>query len=81
MDISAFSFVDAAKRASALMPSKEEGGGAMVSLTYLGSERVVPIGWQEGSRRMRNWLSLCSALGQPASSFTEVRCAIVPRIS
>jgi len=42
MDISAFSFVDAARRASALMPSKEEGGGAMVSLTYLGSERVVP---------------------------------------
>jgi len=26
MDISAFSFVDAAKRASALMPSREEGG-------------------------------------------------------
>ena len=42
MDISAFSFVDAAKRASAIMPSKEDGGGAMVSLTYLGSERVVP---------------------------------------
>ena len=42
MDVSAFSFVDAAKRASALMPSKEEGGGAMVSMTYLGSERVVP---------------------------------------
>ena len=42
MDISAYSFVDAARRASALMPSKEEGGGAMVSMTYLGSERVVP---------------------------------------
>ncbi|MGY6627217.1 MAG: enoyl-ACP reductase FabI [Oceanicaulis sp.] len=42
MDISAFSFVDAAKRASALMPSREEGGGAMVTLTYLGAERVVP---------------------------------------
>ena len=42
MDVSAFSFVDAAKRASELMPSKEEGGGAMVSMTYLGSERVVP---------------------------------------
>ncbi|MGP1275028.1 MAG: enoyl-ACP reductase FabI [Caulobacterales bacterium] len=38
MDVSAFSFVDAAKRASALMPD----GGAMVSMTYLGSERVVP---------------------------------------
>jgi len=42
MDVSAFSFVDAAKRASALMPSREEGGGAMISMTYLGSERVVP---------------------------------------
>lgn len=42
MDISAFSFVDAAKRASALMPSREEGGGSMISMTYLGSERVVP---------------------------------------
>ena len=38
MDISAFSFVDAGKRASHLMPN----GGAMVTLTYLGSERVVP---------------------------------------
>ena len=42
MDISAYSFVDAARRASELMPSKEEGGGAMVSMTYLGAERVVP---------------------------------------
>jgi len=42
MDVSAFSFVDAAKRASALMPPREEGGGAMISMTYLGSERVVP---------------------------------------
>ena len=38
MDVSAFSFVDAARRASRMMPS----GGAMVTLTYLGSERVVP---------------------------------------
>lgn len=42
MDVSAYSFVDAAKRASAIMPSREEGGGAMISMTYLGSERVVP---------------------------------------
>ena len=42
MDISAYSFVDAARRASELMPSKEDGGGAMVSMTYLGAERVVP---------------------------------------
>ncbi|MGE0829306.1 MAG: enoyl-ACP reductase [Hyphomonadaceae bacterium] len=38
MDISAYSFVDAARRAAALMPD----GGAMISLTYQGSERVVP---------------------------------------
>lgn len=38
MDVSAFSFVDAARRASGMMPA----GGAMVTLTYLGSERVVP---------------------------------------
>jgi len=38
MDVSAFSFVDAARRASELMTR----GGSMVTLTYLGSERVVP---------------------------------------
>ena len=38
MEISDFSFVDACKRASHLMPN----GGSMVTLTYLGSERVVP---------------------------------------
>ena len=38
MNISVFSFVDAAKRASRLMPN----GGAMVTMTYLGSERVIP---------------------------------------
>lgn len=38
LEISAFSFVDAGKRASHLMPD----GGSMVTLTYLGSERVVP---------------------------------------
>ncbi|MGE0045286.1 MAG: enoyl-ACP reductase [Hyphomonadaceae bacterium] len=38
MDVSAYSFVDAARRASALMPN----GGAMITLTYQGSERVVP---------------------------------------
>lgn len=38
MDISVFSFVDAARRASELMPD----GGAMVTMTYLGAERVVP---------------------------------------
>jgi enoyl-[acyl-carrier protein] reductase I len=38
MDISVFSFVDAARRASALMPN----GGSLVTLTFLGSERTFP---------------------------------------
>ena len=38
LDISAYSFVDAARRASHIM----NDGGSMVTLTYLGSERVVP---------------------------------------
>ena len=38
MDISAYSFVDASRRAAKLMPS----GGSLITLTYLGSERVIP---------------------------------------
>ena len=38
MDVSAFSFVDSANRASKLM----KAGGSMITLTYLGSERTVP---------------------------------------
>jgi enoyl-[acyl-carrier protein] reductase I len=38
MDISAFSFVDAARRAAPMMSD----GGSLVTLTYLGSERVIP---------------------------------------
>ncbi len=38
MDISVFSFIDAARRASEIMPD----GGAMVTMTYLGAERTVP---------------------------------------
>lgn len=38
LDISAFSFVDAARRSAALMPD----GGSMITLTYLGAERVIP---------------------------------------
>lgn len=38
LDVSAFSFVDSANRASKLM----NAGGAMITLTYLGSERVIP---------------------------------------
>ena len=42
MDISVYSFIDCARRASEIMPSREEGGGAMICLTYLGAERTVP---------------------------------------
>ena len=38
MEISAWSFVDASRRAAALMPQ----GGSLITLTYLGSERVIP---------------------------------------
>jgi enoyl-[acyl-carrier protein] reductase I len=38
MNISAYSFVDSARRASELMTD----GGSMVTMTYLGSERVIP---------------------------------------
>ncbi len=38
LDISAYSFVDAGRRASAIM----NDDGAMITLTYLGSERVIP---------------------------------------
>ena len=38
MEISAFSFVDCARRSAALMP----GGGSIVTLTYMGSERAIP---------------------------------------
>ncbi|MBI1260151.1 MAG: enoyl-ACP reductase FabI [Rhizobiales bacterium] len=38
MDISCFSFTDVARRASAMMPN----GGALVTLTYEGAQRVMP---------------------------------------
>jgi enoyl-[acyl-carrier protein] reductase I len=38
MNISVFSFVDAARRAAPMM----KPGGAMVTMTYLGAERVIP---------------------------------------
>jgi enoyl-[acyl-carrier protein] reductase I len=38
MDISCFSFVDVTRRASALMPN----GGAAITLSFLGAERVMP---------------------------------------
>jgi enoyl-[acyl-carrier protein] reductase I len=39
LNISAFSFVDCARRAAALMP---EPGGSILTLTYMGSERAIP---------------------------------------
>jgi enoyl-[acyl-carrier protein] reductase I len=38
LDISCYSFVDASRRAAALMPN----GGSILTLTYLGSERAIP---------------------------------------
>lgn len=38
MNVSAFSFVDCSRRAAELMPN----GGSLVTMTYLGSERVIP---------------------------------------
>jgi enoyl-[acyl-carrier protein] reductase I len=38
MNISAFSFVDCARRASAMMSE----GGSIITLTYMGSERAIP---------------------------------------
>ena len=38
MDISVFSFIDASRRASEIMPD----GGAILNMTYLGAERTVP---------------------------------------
>ena len=42
MNISAYSMVAVTKRAAAMMPSKEEGGGSILTLTYYGAEKVVP---------------------------------------
>jgi len=39
LNISAFSFVDCARRAAAMMP---EAGGSILTLTYMGSERAIP---------------------------------------
>jgi enoyl-[acyl-carrier protein] reductase I len=38
LDISCYSFIDAAGRAARLMPN----GGSIITLTYLGSERAIP---------------------------------------
>lgn len=41
-DISSYSLTALTRRAVPLMPSAEDGGGSVVTLTYLGGERVVP---------------------------------------
>lgn len=40
-DVSAYSLIAVAKATASLMPSKEDGGGSLITLTYLGSTRVV----------------------------------------
>lgn len=42
MIISCFSFVETAKRAAALMQEGDNPGGSMITLTYDGSQRVMP---------------------------------------
>jgi enoyl-[acyl-carrier protein] reductase I len=46
MNISVYSFTAVAKRAAAMMPPRDpetgEGGGAMLTLSYYGAEKVVP---------------------------------------
>jgi enoyl-[acyl-carrier protein] reductase I len=41
-DISAYSLTALARRLAPLMPAPEDGGGSVVTLSYLGGERVVP---------------------------------------
>ncbi|HLG95207.1 MAG TPA: enoyl-ACP reductase [Bryobacteraceae bacterium] len=41
-DVSAYSFVAVARATAPLMVSKDQGGGSIMTLTYLGSTRVVP---------------------------------------
>jgi enoyl-[acyl-carrier protein] reductase I len=41
-DVSSYSLTALSRRVVPLMPSVEDGGGSIVTLTYLGGERVVP---------------------------------------
>ena len=41
LDVSAYSFVSVARATAPLMSPKEQGGGSIMTLTYLGSTRVV----------------------------------------
>lgn len=41
LDVSAYSLVGVARAAAPLMRAKDQGGGSLVTLTYLGSQRVV----------------------------------------
>ena len=42
LDISVYSFIDCCRRASEIMTPKEDGGGSIICMTYLGAERTVP---------------------------------------
>ncbi len=42
MNISAYSLVAVTKRAARMMPSREEGGGSILTLSYYGAEKVIP---------------------------------------
>ena len=42
MNISAYSLVAVTKRAMQMMPSKEDGGGSILTLSYYGAEKVIP---------------------------------------
>lgn len=42
MNISAYSLVAVTKRAEAMMPPLEDGGGSILTLSYYGAEKVVP---------------------------------------
>lgn len=61
MNISAYSFVDVARRSARLMPN----GGSMISMTYLGSERVIP-NYAEAALRSIAWEGRFLVIGFPA---------------
>lgn len=42
LDVSSYSLIALSRRVVPLMPSVEDGGGSILTLTYLGGERVVP---------------------------------------
>ena len=76
MNVSAFSFVDVAQAGvQALMPN----GGAMLSMTYLGAERVIPnyntMGRGQGGAGGGDALHRPATWGRAASGSTPSRPA------